>query len=804
MAARSDDVALIFPDVEGITGTIAPDVQAQVAIMQDRSQRVMDILDYATSDTQRTAVRTGNATLNALWGDMISDFGAQGFRSVRLAGGNYQTDPDTRLINPGVFLSGEPGQTTIYKHGLLSLFQASGTAPAFSGLTLAADVAYGALSITLATGKGASITADTTYVLTDTSPPLPNQNTQKAEFVRVRSVVGDVVNLWGPTKQSFAVASAAQLGTVTLLRGVGYRDLDLVMDITTTIGNSNSYQEAFGLDFAWCHRPAIQRVSLRNGIHAAVCLTGCLNGHIDGLSAYDFGSTTTGSSDPTSVDGPGGYGYGIREEALNQGLVANNLHFERIRHGYTTIGGYPGRNLGVPIGSIIANGVHIDAKNAGWDSHTAGLDIAFNNLHTIGGRFCGFQLRSYRMQMIGCSARDCFGPALWIRGGQAVSTAADECLIQGFSSNNTNTSNDVEVGFDWREYGAILDEGYDTQIEANISRSGGPAITVGRNGVAKRNSYHLKVKDVCQSTATAPVAIDILATNFPAQITIERLLVHSSDAKVTDLIRRSASTISVEINRARGYGYTGRVLNTTSGGSDANVIISNSDGPVIQSRRGPQFIDDFLGRALSTNWLTLKGSDATAAFATTVSGSDGVGRMVTGAGAGATMAVNGTRMEALPAWSAANGGLVAEFRVRISSITSVAVFVGLTAQGNTLTMPFTLASGDVFTAAATDAVGVLFDTSATTQQWCLCGVAGASAQHVFSGVAPVAATYERWRVELTSAGAATFVREGVVVGSVMVGAITASAVISPVACGYSKTATLRNIDLDYVSVEQYM
>jgi hypothetical protein len=165
------------------------------------------------------------------------------------------------------------------------------------------------------------------------------------------------------------------------------------------------------------------------------------------------------------------------------------------------------------------------------------------------------------------------------------------------------------------------------------------------------------------------------------------------------------------------------------------------------------------------------------------------------------MAVNGTQLQSRLNWKAEQGGLVCEFRLAIDTITTVCVFLGLTDQVSALEMPFTL-SGTTLTSNASNAVGVLFDTDATTDDWWLVGVAAdVDATKQDSAVAPTAGTFETWRIELSATGAATFYRNGSVIGSAMTGAVTASAGLTPVVAAFSRTTSSRNIDVDEVLVQ---
>jgi hypothetical protein len=213
--------------------------------------------------------------------------------------------------------------------------------------------------------------------------------------------------------------------------------------------------------------------------------------------------------------------------------------------------------------------------------------------------------------------------------------------------------------------------------------------------------------------------------------------------------------------------------------------------------------DDFLGEEIDGyKWQSLIGTDAECRQAVVLSDQiGGVVRLTTGDDAAASMAVNGTQLQSRLNWKAEQGGLVCEFRLAIDTITTVCVFLGLTDQVSALEMPFTL-SGTTLTSNASNAVGVLFDTDATTDDWWLVGVAAdVDATKQDSAVAPTAGTFETWRIELSATGAATFYRNGSVIGSAMTGAVTASAGLTPVVAAFSRTTSSRNIDVDEVLVQ---
>src|SRR3990167_2986073 len=213
--------------------------------------------------------------------------------------------------------------------------------------------------------------------------------------------------------------------------------------------------------------------------------------------------------------------------------------------------------------------------------------------------------------------------------------------------------------------------------------------------------------------------------------------------------------------------------------------------------------DDFLGQEIDGyRWQNKLGSDANVvAPIVLASQTNGIVRMVTGSDAGATMAINGVQLQSDLNLKSNKGGLVFECRVMMDAITSVCVYVGLTDQIAALEMPFTL-SGTTLTSNATNAVGVLFDTDATTDDWWLVGVAAdVDTTHQDAGVAPVASTLETWRIDVSATGTATFYRNGTLIGTAMAAAVTASAGLTPVVAAFSRTTTVRNIDVDHVLVQ---
>lgn len=212
--------------------------------------------------------------------------------------------------------------------------------------------------------------------------------------------------------------------------------------------------------------------------------------------------------------------------------------------------------------------------------------------------------------------------------------------------------------------------------------------------------------------------------------------------------------------------------------------------------------DDFIGDAMNVQWNIVEGTDsATSAESILAGGIGGVLRLTTG-DAGTGLAADQIQLTQALQWQASNGDLVFEARAKISQITECWVFLGFT-DVVTLEAPVISAgSANTITTNATDAVGFMFDTRMSTDNWWLVGVAtdvDATAQNM--GAAPVADTYATFRIEVTSAGVATFYYNGAAVGTAMTGALTAATDLTPT-IGVSKTATATSMtmDIDYLHV----
>lgn len=238
-------------------------------------------------------------------------------------------------------------------------------------------------------------------------------------------------------------------------------------------------------------------------------------------------------------------------------------------------------------------------------------------------------------------------------------------------------------------------------------------------------------------------------------------------------------------------------------GADRNRVLVCTEGAAFGRHRVVEMYDDFLGDVIATNWgNATKGSDGATVDFAHLTGTRGMIKGTTGAGAGASMAANGIQIHSALQWKANQGNLTLEAMLKLSAITNISVFVGFTDQISSLEMPIhSAASANTITTNATDAVGMFFDTSMTADNWWAAGVkADTDATHQNSGVAPVADTFQRLRIEVDSSGNADFYIDGARVGTTMANAVTATVALTPVIAAFTRSAASADITVDYVQV----
>jgi hypothetical protein len=210
--------------------------------------------------------------------------------------------------------------------------------------------------------------------------------------------------------------------------------------------------------------------------------------------------------------------------------------------------------------------------------------------------------------------------------------------------------------------------------------------------------------------------------------------------------------------------------------------------------------DRFINGGSLTHYELFNGSDAEAVDPI-ISGNALV--EVSG-NAGTGFAADGSQAIGDTGYTLSGGALVVETKVKLSAITTVGFFFGVTDQKVALEVPIESAAvADTITTNATDAVGFMFDTEMTTDNIWLVGVnndVDESAQN--STFAFVADTYMTLRIELAVNGDAVFYRNGSVVGSTMTTACRTSVPLYPTIATSARSTTSRTGTADYLYVRQ--
>lgn len=217
---------------------------------------------------------------------------------------------------------------------------------------------------------------------------------------------------------------------------------------------------------------------------------------------------------------------------------------------------------------------------------------------------------------------------------------------------------------------------------------------------------------------------------------------------------------------------------------------------MLGSRRNRvEFFDDFLGDLIEDGWNTQADTGGSIALAT-APGVNGTLSLTT------DTTDDDTIMVAHELNWKASQGLVFETRLKIDVITTLAFFVGLT-DAKIETSP-NLPIGrqtTVSAATATDAVGFVFDIDSTTDVLFGSGVKAGTLVADQGAYALVAATYVTLRIEISTAGAASFFVDNVQIGATVANAVTTTVALTPYIGMANRGAAAHVMTVDYVAVE---
>lgn len=442
---------------------------------------------------------------------------------------------DSRVSNPGVPLIGVGDATVFQLHGLDSGFANPYTVP---GAGYALDsAALHATALTLTTlGDAANFTADSYAIVTSgdfyDSPALDPQH--KGEFVRIKSISGAVLTLYGPLSDTYT--TTPKIVPVTLLAGVEYASFQVIGDKTVAViaGTDADVElrNAFNTRFAF--RPRFSNVTVSNLVGAARSWEGCYQHSAAGCYTHDLGCAT--NSDGTATDGFGGYGYGDIERGLNFGGLFVGLQSDRVRHTVTGGGSFL-YTYGRPVGATVAVATAREPKLSGFDGHEIGSNMRYLDCWAFGAMGPGFTVRNDSTIILGGGAVDCLGAAVALYKGSTEN--AQNCYVGGgFYTRGCNWGTDFD-GTDWTTQACFLNQGDSNTIDDVVVDSCyGYLYDTGADS-SNPTLRNVRATNI-NANGVASFAIRLRKTGAD-QINIDNITLDVSNAKVTDLVRSEAN-----------------------------------------------------------------------------------------------------------------------------------------------------------------------------------------------------------------------------------------------------------------------
>lgn len=475
-----------------------------------------------------------------------------------------------------VTIVGVGAASRIEQHGTggKAVFLTQGSRNTSQANTLASNASPGATTLTLTAGKGANFSADDWAFLRSDDPMWTGNNQNTGEFVRVKSVAGDVVTLAGPVAFTYTTGNAAELQLVSFVENFSLQGVELY-------NNDPAANLEKLLDFRWCLRPAIRNVHVEgNGNRRSACtFFACVEHIIDGFTVDDLES-----SDVSSY-----FGYAVEEAGANLGGTFSHVRAERVRHAYTTNESTSVIPDGVPMGTRISNSVAIDSRAAAWDTHQEGIGISFDQCDVIGGGRVGFQLRARDHRITNCYVRDTVGAAVWVVNGEVTNTHVSACTFK-----RTNSGID-DNSVDWTDKGCIEDEGVGTHARGNtVQLCGGPGIrqtdsgdnghyaeneVVSPNQIGSSNTYAIG-SDVSGSTRTVMIQNNRCRSD-DTNMDIGVKVANAIRSFVTGNMVTDEQTEKIQVNDGHSTGnWGGQMLGV---GISGTIVLASDDLDVTQS-----------------------------------------------------------------------------------------------------------------------------------------------------------------------------------------------------------------------------
>jgi hypothetical protein len=547
-----------------------------------RSTDIVNILDYATTKTQRESLKAGGSGFMAAMLDAQDDAkdAARLVKAIRFPDGVYEVDDDATVVLDPTWINSFVGDTDVKlnRNGAGRMFELMVPPPNVTtgGAPLTGDVnpALAAATIPLSVSDAAQFSAGQDCIIrsgTITTGSLA----RNAEFIKVRSVnyATGVVTTMGAVRFSYLVSASARLYPITLAKGPVFKRLE----IDWTNGGPTSPQrppynidEAFALSF--CENPRFIDITTRKMLSHAISLHACQNAYVQNHQQYD------GFCD--GFDMSEAFSYGVAEVGLNIGLVVEACRSERSRHLYTTLTVDSSNteyfNGGHPMFSQINNSIAREMKAAAFDTHGAGYYVSFNNCRALGARGAGFQLRAYGTILNDCYAGDILpldgttdqGHGVYLVGTLADDLFARDCQILGFTAENC--------------YGAgVYDQSRGTKGRSiKIKKTNLPGIVASGTGAGDFKYSGVDMEDVAKSPGGLGAYAVVLGNAIQSRPILEDVNIDDPNNNLTALVKRNNDAVKAEMRNVFGQKANGDAITQAIGVSNtANMVIRGGYGP---------------------------------------------------------------------------------------------------------------------------------------------------------------------------------------------------------------------------------
>lgn len=498
--------------------------------------------------------------------------------------------PKVRFCD-GVQLIQAPGVPMFY-------IQPSGeTFVSGQGNTLASDVTYGSKAVTLAAGKGANF-AEQTYVAIVANNLMPGSGhtSVQAEFAYIDKggISGDVLTFDSPLTFDYTVANAARVYNLNQIRGVelDFQDAQFIGAPYNPIYTNFDVYDVLRLTS--CYRPILRQPKALNLFNTFMRFRTCYY-----ATVFEPQSENQASVDFTDATWGPGFGYQILEEGLNAFLTSDHSKGVRIRHNYTTgelpsvVDGSP-INIGVPMWSKINDGLAIESRGTGFDTHPPGFEIEFNDCEVRGAQQNGFQTRSYGTKYGVITAHDCVGAILSCepssRATRATRVVGSRCATGSIGSTS------------WLVRGSVWIGAPDVEIEMiSTDSSGGPAISFG-DGVANTavtaSIGRIVARSPCKKTGSNANAI-LITTGMTGRVDIGEIDMDCAGGNATVGIANGSSTVRMVVK-------VKKILNVATMASTQVGDIISGGGQMTANGVGSQ-----VTLSIASDTLTITGQDST-------------------------------------------------------------------------------------------------------------------------------------------------------------------------------------------------